>query len=223
MGKLAQYSASNLVAEAQVDSGKWNQQPSANEVAQTVENIQRRGIAVILAQNGDTALETLKGLIPPGAEVMSSSSATLIEIGFDEYLNSDTSQWRDLHRVIVAENDETKRHELRRKSVTADYFVSGVNAIAQSGHIVACDKSGSRVGAWPFAAGHLILVSGTNKIVLTLGDAVHRVREYAYPIENIRAKRAYGTSSKLGKWVILANEEIEGRVTLILVGESLGY
>src|SRR5665647_3034745 len=49
MGKLAQYSASNLVAEAQVDSGKWNQQPSANEVAQTVENIQRRGIAVILA------------------------------------------------------------------------------------------------------------------------------------------------------------------------------
>jgi len=71
MGKLAQYSASNLVAEAQVDAGKWNQQPSANEVAQTVENIQRRGIAVILAQNGDTALETLKGLIPPGAEVIS--------------------------------------------------------------------------------------------------------------------------------------------------------
>lgn len=223
MGKLTPYSASNLVAEAQVDAEKWNKQPSANEVAQTVENIQRRGMAVIRTQNGDIALETLKDLIPAEAEVMSSSSTTLIEIGFDGYVNSEKSRWRDLHRVIVAENDEKKRDELRRKSVAADYFVSGVNAIAQSGQIVACDKSGSRVGAWPFAAGHLILVTGTNKIVLTLGDALRRVREYAYPIENVRAKRAYGMSSQIGKCVILANEEIEGRVILILVDESLGY
>ncbi|MGZ8932604.1 MAG: LUD domain-containing protein [Halobacteriota archaeon] len=180
-------------------------------------------MAVIRTQNGDIALETLKDLIPAEAEVMSSSSTTLIEIGFDGYVNSEKSRWRDLHRVIVAENDEKKRDELRRKSVAADYFVSGVNAIAQSGQIVACDKSGSRVGAWPFAAGRLILVSGTNKIVLTLGDALRRVREYAYPIENVRAKRAYGMSSQIGKCVILANEEIEGRVILILVDESLGY
>jgi LUD domain len=219
---LTQYSASNLIAEAKVDE-KWNQQPSTNDVAQTVENIQRRGIAVIRAQNDDSALKTLKTLIPPGADIMSGSSTTLIEIGFDEWVNSDTSRWRDLHRVILAENDVKKRYELRRKSVTADYFISGVNAIAQSGQIIACDKSGSRVGAWPFAAGHLILVSGTNKIVPTLGDALSRICEYAYPLENIRAKRAYGTSSKIGKCVILANEEIEGRVTLILIDESLGY
>jgi hypothetical protein len=71
MGKLTQYSASNLVAEAHVDSEKWNQQPSTNEVVQTVENIRRRGMAVIRAQNGDIALETLKSLIPQGAEIMS--------------------------------------------------------------------------------------------------------------------------------------------------------
>ena len=223
MGKLTRFSASNLVAEAQVNAEKWNQQPSANEVAQTIEKIQRRGMAVIRAQNADIALETLKDLIPLGAEIMSGSSTTLIEIGFDEYVNSDKSRWRDLHRGIVAEDDEKKRRELRRKSVAADYFVSGVNAIAQSGQIVACDKSGSRVGAWPFAAGHLILVSGTNKIVQTLGDALRRVREYTYPLENVRAKRAYGISSQIGKCVILVNEEIEGRVILLLIDESLGY
>jgi L-lactate utilization protein LutB len=223
MGKLTQYSASNLSAEAQVDSDKWNQQPSASVLAQAVENIQRRGMAVIRAQNGEIALETLKDVIPPGAQVMSSASTTLLEIGYDEHVNSNRSLWNDLHRAIIAENDEQKRHELRRKSVTAEYFISGVNAIAQSGEIVACDKSGSRVGAWAFAAGHLILVSGTNKIVPTLGDALRRVREYAYPLENVRAKEAYGTPSQLGKWVILANEETEGRVTLILIDESLGY
>jgi hypothetical protein len=120
-------------------------------------------------------------------------------------------------------SDEKKRHELRRKSITADYFVSGVNAIAESGEIVACDESGSRVGAWAFAAGHLILISGTNKIVPTLDDALRRVREYAYPLENVRAKHVYGVPSQIGKLVILANEQEEGRVTLILIDEPLGY
>jgi L-lactate utilization protein LutB len=223
MGKLTPYSAANLLAEAQVDSEKWNRQPSDHEVALTIEHIRRRGIAVIRARNGKSALEMLKDLIPPGAEVMNGSSTTLVEIGYEAYVNSDETRWKDLHRAIVAENDEDKRRGLRRKSVTAEYFVSGANAIAQSGEIVACDRSGSRVGAWPYAAAHLIIVSGTNKIVPTLDHALRRVWEYAYHLENVRAKRAYGAPSQIGKCVILANEEIEGRVTLILIDESLGY
>jgi hypothetical protein len=103
MGRLTQYSAPNLSAEAQVDSDRWNQQPSASIVAHAVENIQRRGLAVIRAHNGEIALETLKDLIPPRAEVMSGASTTLLEIGYDEYVNSDRSRWNDLHRAIVAE------------------------------------------------------------------------------------------------------------------------
>ena len=223
MVKLPQYSAANLFAEAHVDPEKWNRLPPDNEVAQTVEAITQRGIAVVRARNRKIALKILKDLIPPEAEVMHGSSTTLVEIGYEAYVNSDESRWKDLHRAIVAENDEEKRRALRRKSVTADYFISGVNAIARSGEIVACDRSGSRVGAWPYAAAHLILVSGTNKLAPTLDDALRRVWEYAYPLENVRAKRAYGVPSQIGKCVILVNEEIEGRVTLILIDESLGY
>jgi hypothetical protein len=60
--------------------------------------------------------------------------------------------------------------------------------------MVACDKSGSRVGAWPFAAGHLILVSRINKIVPTLKDALRRVWEHAYPLEDVRARKTTGAS-----------------------------
>jgi hypothetical protein len=63
-------------------------------------------------------------------------------------------------------------------SVTAEYFLSGVNAIAITGEHVSCDASGSRAGAWPFAARNLILVSGVNKIVPSLQDALQRVMEY---------------------------------------------
>jgi L-lactate utilization protein LutB len=98
-----------------------------------------------------------------------------------------------------------------------------VNAIAKTGQIVACDASGSRVGAWPFAAQNLILVSGVNKIVPTLQDAMQRIQDYAYHLENARAKKVYGVNSQIGKCVILTKEGRPGRVTLILIDEVLGY
>jgi len=223
MTRPTQYSAINLFREAHVSPEKWNQMPLEADVARTTAVIQRRGIRVIQVRNAHAALETLQNTIPPNAEVMHGSSTTLIEIGYETLLKSGRSGWKDLHDIITAEDDETKRHELRRRSVTAEYFISGVNAIAQTGEIVACDKSGSRVGAWAFAAKHLILISGVNKIVPTLEDALHRVREYAYPLEDVRARKATGVSSEVGKCVILAHEAIEGRTSLVLIDESLGY
>jgi L-lactate utilization protein LutB len=223
MAKITQYSAINLVAEAGVDPRQWNSIPSPECVEKTVREIEARGIKVLISRNAEEAMDVLKKIIPHGAEVMNGSSTTLIEIGYEEYITGGKSGWKVMHDLIRAENDDKKRAELRRKSVTADYFLSGANAIASTGEIVACDASGSRVGAWPFAAGHLILVVGINKIVPTLEDALKRVREYAYRLENVRAQKAYGTPSLLGKCVILAHEKNEGRVTLILINEALGY
>jgi L-lactate utilization protein LutB len=223
MTRSTPFSAANLIRETGADARTWNILPSPDIVHRTASAIGDRGIAVVMAANGDDALAIVKNLIPPGAEVMTGSSTTLIEIGFDEYIAGGRSGWNSLHAVITSENDEIKRAELRRKSVTADWFVSGANAIAETGEIVACDAGGSRVGAWPFAAGHLILVAGTNKIVPSLEMAMRRVSEYAFRLENARAQRAYGAPSSMGKCVILFREKIPGRVTLVLINEALGY
>lgn len=223
MVKITQYSAINLMSEAGVDPRRWNSIPSPDVVDNTVREIEARGINVLISRNGEEALDVLKKIIPPDAEVMNGSSTTLIEIGYEEYIAGGKSGWTVVHDLIRAENDDRKRADLRRKSVTSDYFLSGANAIASTGEIVACDASGSRVGAWPFAAGHLILVVGINKIVPTLEDALKRVREYAYRLENVRAQKTYGTPSVIGKCVILAHEKNNGRVTLVLVNEALGY
>jgi L-lactate utilization protein LutB len=223
MTKITPSSAVNLIPHVGVDAKKWNTLPAPDVVRRTIAEIERRGITVISAANGDEALAVLRRIIPPGAEVMNGSSITLAEIGYDDLIAGGGSGWKKLHDVITAENDDAKRAELRRKSVTAEYFISGVNAIAESGEIVACDASGSRVGAWAFAAGHLILVAGINKVVPTLDDAFKRIRDYAYRLEDARARKVYGTPSVIGKCVILAHEKIRGRVTLVLVSEALGY
>jgi hypothetical protein len=77
-------------------------------------------------------------------------------------------------------------------------FLGSVNAITQAGELVACDASGSRVGAYPFAAKKLVLVAGIQKIVPTLEDAIKRIREYVYPLEDKRAMKAYGMHSSQG-------------------------
>ncbi len=223
MSRITPYSAVNLYPESAVDADSWNIFPTPEVVAITIKALEKRGIKVSHAANGDEALAAVRKLIPPNAEVMSGSSTTLIEIGFEDYVAGGKSGWNLLHTKITAEDDPVKRAELRRKSVTADYFISSVNAISQRGEIVACDASGSRVGAWPFAAGHLVLVAGVNKIVPTVEDALNRIRKYVFPLENTRAMKAYGTPSMIGKCVILANEKQEGRINLVLVSESLGY
>jgi L-lactate utilization protein LutB len=223
MGIITKYSAINLLPELNIDSSKWNQIPAEQSISEAIRAIETRGVIVLRVQDGVHALSKLKEIIPPGAEVMNGSSTTLIEIGFQQLIESGKHEWNDLHKVVISENNIQKRNEIRRKSVIADYFLSGVNAIAASGELVSCDASGSRVGAWPFAAKTLVLVSGVNKIVPTLQDALQRIREYAYPLEDIRSRKVNGVPSQIGKCVILAGERQKGRITLILINERLGY
>ncbi len=223
MGTTTEYSAVNLLPKLKVDAERWSRMPSEEDIASTIKAVEMRGIKVLRTKDGKLALEKIKALIPSGSEVMNGSSTTLIEIGFVEFLNSGQHGWRDFHNIITSEGDKAKRDDLRRKAVAAEYFLSGVNAIAMTGELISCDATGSRVGAWPFAAKNLILVAGINKIVPTLEDGLRRIREYAYPLEDARSKKASGTPSRIGKCVILANEWKSGRVTLILIDDKLGY
>lgn len=223
MTPVTQYSAVNLIADAKVDPDRWNRIPDEATISRTVGAIEARNVRVIRVATADEARQPLLDLIPGGAEVMNGSSTTLNELGYEQLLKENPKGWRDYHAVVTAENDDQKRERLRRKGVTADWFLSGVQAIAATGELVGCDKTGSRTGAWPYAAGHLVLVSGTNKIVPTFQEALDRCWQYALPVEQQRAKRVYGTSSEIGKIVVLEKEMAKDRTTLILINERLGY
>jgi len=155
--------------------------------------------------------------------VMNGHSTTLEEIGFDEFLSEGDHEWESLPDEIWSIDDDAERQAARRESQTADYFLGGINAIAETGELVAADLSGSRIGAYPFAAGNVVIVSGTNKIVPTLSDAFDRLESVAYPLENERAQEAYGVESAIAKQLVYRRETEEGRTTVVLVREQLGY
>ena len=197
--------------------------PDDETVEETVANLEERGFDVIVVDDADEALETVTSQIPAGVSVMNGHSTTLEEIGFDEFLSEGDHEWESLPDQIWGIDDDAERQAARRQSQTADYFLGGINAVAQTGELVAADLSGSRIGAYPFAAGNVVIVTGINKIVPTLDDALDRLESVAYPLENERAQEAYGVESSIAKQLIYRQETEEGRTTVVLVREQLGY
>ena len=208
--------------DAEIDA-ELDRLPDDETVEETVANLEERGFDVIVVDDADEALTAVKSQIPDGVSVMNGHSTTLEEIGFDEFLSEGDHEWESLPDRIWGIDDDAERQTARRESQTADYFLGGINAVAQTGELVAADLSGSRIGAYPFAAGNVVIVTGANKVVPTLSDAFDRLESVAYPLENERAQEAYGAESAIAKQLVYRRETEEGRTTVVLVREQLGY
>ncbi|WP_340098459.1 lactate utilization protein [Salinibaculum salinum] len=213
---------SDYVDRADIDE-TLDSRPDDETIEEAVANLEANGFDVVVVDSADEALDTIKSHVPAGASVMNGHSTTLEEIGFVEYLSDGDHEWESLPDEIWSIDDDEKRQAARRESQTANYFLGGINAIAATGELVAADRSGSRIGAYPFAAGNVVVVSGVNKIVPTLDDALDRLESVAYPLENERAQEAYGVDSAIAKQLIFRQELEEGRTTVVLVREQLGY
>jgi hypothetical protein len=185
--------------------------------------LQARGVQPAFCADRRAALEAVLQSIPAGAAVAPGASATLNDIGLVAALQQESSPYRYLNAQWLAENDAALRARLRaRLSVEADYYLGSVQAICESGEVLGCDAVGSRQGPYVFGPPHVIWVAGLNKLVPTLEDGLRRVRELAFPLEDQRMKRVGLGGSRIGKLVIYEGER-PGRITLLLVGEALGY
>jgi L-lactate utilization protein LutB len=197
--------------------------------------LSQRGIRAFFAETKDQARRVVLGMIQPGATVMTGGSLTLDEIGVIASLQ--TGAYRYLRGEVRATDDPETRHEKRRHSLLADYFLGGINAIAATGEIVNIDSSGSRIAGYAYGGKRVIMVAGLNKVVPTLSDALERIRVVAAVQEARRVGRkppcihdgvcrnyeCYPPERQCGKILIIEKENVPGRITVVLVGESLGY
>ncbi len=205
------------------------------DVLRLKEELHRRGIGVIYFADGNGALQYLIEQIPAGAQVMSGSSETLKSIGFEQALQS--GRYDYYRPKIIALNENSERIKLRRRAIAADYFVGGVNAISLTGEILNVDGSGSRIAGYAYGGGKVYLVAGTNKIEPDLAAAFNRLRNRAATAECrhlgkktpcakdgvCRNYECHAPERQCGKVLIIENEKIPGRMTLVLIGESLGF
>lgn len=203
----------------------FTQLADPQSLQQTLQALREKGYETLSVQDRRTALQEVQRIIPAGASVMHGTSTTLEQIGYTELLRTGNHSWRDLHTEITQENDSQKRHQLRRQSVLADFYLGSVHALTEQGEYVVASNTGSQLPQVVYTSPNALFVVSTKKIVPTLEAALERVHQHVVPLEDQRAMKAYGVPTALNKTVIIHGESPmnERRVYFLLVEEDLGF
>ena len=112
---------------------------------------------------------------------------------------------------------------MRQLAASPDWVVGSVHAVTQDGSLLIASASGSQLAPIVSGAGHVVLVVGGQKIVPDFDTGLRRIYEYCFPLEDRRAREAYGVPSGVNNVLIINKAMARGRITAILVNEALGF
>ena len=191
-------------------------------IQRTIGALKARNMDALIVDSGSDALSVLKEMLPEGAEIYNNTSETLDDIGFSDYA-AHNPRFHNFHDDLVSESDPQKQRDIRRNSSLADYFIGSVQAIAESGEVVVASGSGSQIPAYAFNATHVIWVVGVQKICPTLDEAIARVRGYTVDRHDAWLVDQGRSPAPIGKLMICEREGVPGRITVILIRQSLGW
>ena len=124
--------------------------------------------------------------------------------------------------------------ERRRQALLVDLFITGTNAITETGQLVNLDMIGNRICALTFGPKWVIILVGRNKLVANLDEAMFRIKNYVAPTNSMRLdkktpciKTSYCEECKspdriCNTWTITEKSFPKGRVKVVLINEDLG-
>lgn len=124
--------------------------------------------------------------------------------------------------------------ERRRQALLVDLFITGTNALTESGALVNLDMQGNRVGAIAYGPKHVLIFVGRNKICEDLDEAMMRIKNYAAPANAMRldkktpcVKTSYCEECSspdriCNVWTITEKSFPKGRIKVVLINEDLG-
>jgi LUD domain len=201
---------------------EFSQLASQKRIRAVAAALKANGMTVTVADSGEEAREAVRSMLPVGAEVFNNTSRTLELIGVAEDIER-SGLYQPLRPRLYQMDREMQGREMRQLSAAPDWVVGSVHAVTEDGSLLIASASGSQLGPIVSGAGHVILVIGGQKIVPDLTTALRRLYEYCFPLEDRRAKEAYGVPSGVNNILAINTVVVPDRIAAILVNESLGF
>jgi hypothetical protein len=149
-----------------------------NAAERTLAALAQRNIDGLYVDSPADALGTITQKVPMGARIGLGGSRTLEELGILEMLRNGKYDLLDQYAPGLPREEQLR---LRREGTLAPWFLSGVNAIAETGELVFIDGMCNRVAGVLYNAEKVLLVSGVNKICPDLPKALWRAQHIAGP------------------------------------------
>ena len=147
-----------------------------------VKNLLSRHFQAYYCANKEEALAKALELIPNGASVGWGGALTCQQIGLMDAVKAGN------YCALDRENCKTQeeKDQLAARTMTADVFLMGANALSIDGQMVTIDGTGNRAAALIYGPKSVIVVAGMNKVVDDLEQAYHRARTVAAPMNQQR-------------------------------------
>lgn len=201
---------------------QWEKLADEQALKRAVASLKNNNVEAIVVKNGEEARKKVLELLPKGAEVITMSSLTLDTIGVAKEIN-ESGNYNAVRPKLMSMDRKTQSLEMQKMGAAPEWAVGSVNAITETGQILVASATGSQLSAYAYGSVHVVWVIGTQKIVKNLGLGFKRIYEYAYPLEDARARKVYGMGSGINKILVTNKETIHGRITVIFVKEKLGF
>lgn len=196
---------------------------SEDQVRRAANALELNGIKTIVVETAEEARAKLAEVIPAGAQVFTSSSTTLSQLGLLEEIDREDGRYDSVRVQLSLMDRATQGREMQKLGATPDYIVGSVHAVSETGSVLVASSSGSQLGPYASTAAKVVWLVGTQKIVPTLEDGLNRIDEYSLPLEDQRAQKAYGAHSSVNKLLVINREMNPNRTTMILIKENLGF
>ncbi|MDH3356951.1 MAG: lactate utilization protein [Desulfobacteraceae bacterium] len=205
-------------------------------LAELKETLTENNFEVFVAENTDEAKSiVLEKIIPEIApkSVSWGGSLTFVATGlYDVLKNNNDLSILDTYDKTLSPDESLER---RRQSLLVDLFITGTNAVTETGQLVNLDMIGNRIGALTFGPKTVVILVGRNKIVPDLDEAMFRIKNYAAPVNTMRlgkktpcAKTSFCADCKspdriCNTWTITEKSFPKKRVKVILINKDLGF
>lgn len=195
-----------------------------------IKNLEKRGFDALYCADAKAAKTTVLNMIPSGNSVSFGGSVTVAETGIlDELRKGD---------YVLYDRDTAKspeeRTEITKKAFFADYYLSSVNAISEDGIMINIDGMCNRIAAIAYGPKKVILIVSMDKLCRDTESARARARSFAAPANASRlntdtpcnkdgvCRDCLSPACICSQIVEIRRSREEGRITVVLVGESLG-
>lgn len=201
---------------------KWAKLADKQTIDKTIKALKANGIEAKFVETGERVKEEIFKMIPQGAELFTQTSKTLEAIDILEDLN-ESGRYDSVRKKLNSMNRKSQNLEMQKLGAGPDWTIGSVHAVTEDGHILSASNTGSQLASYAGGTSHVIWVVGVQKIVKNTDEGMKRIYEYVLPLEDERAKKAYGVGSNVSKLLIVNKEVKPGRITIIFVGEKLGF
>ena len=199
-------------------------------------SLEANNFEVFLAGSASEAKQIVQEEIIPktGAKSVSwGGSMTFIDTGLYDAIKGNPEM--EVLDVFNKNMSEEQKIELRRRSLLVDLFITGTNAVTETGELVNLDMTGNRVAAVTFGPKYVIVLVGRNKIVADLDEAMFRIKNYVAPVNAMRldkktpcVKTSYceeceGPDRICNTWTITEKSFPKARVKIVLINDDMGF